>query len=212
MTSESRQTLKKPAILILGAPGAGKGTQGAVLAKIPRFYHYSSGDIFRQLDTRTELGRQFVEYSKKGQLVPDELTIQLWVSHMEDLVTSHRYKPDIDILVLDGIPRNQDQAKMLEEHVEIHQVFHLSCPDRNELARRLRKRALKEQRLDDASEEVVQQRIKTYEEETKPILDFYGEELRCDVDATQSPAKVLYDILERLQTLEAYKEIASQTI
>ncbi len=203
---------KKPAILILGAPGSGKGTQGAVLAQIPRFYHYSSGDVFRQLDTRTDLGRKFVEYSKQGELVPDELTIQLWASHMKDLVTSHRYKPDIDILVLDGIPRNQDQAMMLEKHVEIHQVFHLSCPDRDELARRLRKRALKEQRLDDASEVVIQHRIKTYEDETKPILDYYGEDLQCVVDATQSPAKVLYDILARLQTLEAYQKIANQTI
>jgi len=202
----------KPAILILGAPGAGKGTQGAILSEIPRFYHYSSGDVFRQLDTRTEVGRQFVEYSKRGELVPDELTIQLWASHMEDLVRSHRYKPDIDILLLDGIPRNEDQARMLEEHVEIHQVFHLSCPDRDELARRLRKRALKEQRLDDASEVVIQHRIKTYEDETKPILDYYGDKIRCDIDATQSPVKVLYDILAKMQTLEAYQRIANQTI
>ncbi|MCX8237740.1 MAG: nucleoside monophosphate kinase [Akkermansiaceae bacterium] len=210
--SEPIDSARKPAILILGAPGSGKGTQGAVLAQIPRFYHYSSGDVFRQLDTRTELGRKFVEYSKRGELVPDELTIQLWASHMKDLVTSHRYKPDIDILVLDGIPRNQDQAKMLEDHVEIHQVFHLSCPNRDELARRLRKRALKEQRLDDASEVVIQHRIKTYEDETKPILDYYGKEIRCDIDATQSPAKVLYDILAKLQTLEAYQRIANQTV
>ena len=76
----------------------------------------------------------------------------------------------------------------------------------------MRKRALKEQRLDDASETVIQNRIRTYEEETKPILDYYGEEIRCDIDATQSPAKVLYDILARLQTLDAYKRIASQTV
>lgn len=210
--SKRIDTSIKPAILILGAPGAGKGTQGAVLSQIPRFYHYSSGDVFRQLDTRTEVGRRFVEYSKKGELVPDELTIQLWASHMDDLVRSHVYKPDIDILVLDGIPRNQDQAKMLEEHVEIHQVFHLSCPNRDELARRLRKRALKEQRMDDASEVVIQHRIKTYEEETKPILEYYGEDLQCNIDATQSPAKVLYDILAKLQSLEAYQKIANQTI
>ena len=211
MTEQNDQSIK-PAILILGAPGAGKGTQGAILSKIPRFYHYSSGDVFRQLDTRTDVGRQFVEYSKRGELVPDELTIQLWASHMDDLIRSHQYKPDIDILLLDGLPRNVDQAQMLKEHVEIHQVFHLSCPDRDELARRLRKRALKEQRLDDASEVVIQNRIKTYEDETKPILDYYGDEIRCDIDATQSPVKVLLDILERMQSLEAYQKIANQTI
>jgi len=202
----------KPAVLILGAPGSGKGTQGAILGQIPRFYHYSSGEVFRQMDTRTEVGRQFVEYSKRGELVPDEFTIKLWVSYMNDLVTMHQYKPDIDILVLDGIPRNVRQAEILSDHVAIHHVFHLSCPNRDELARRMRKRALKEQRLDDASETVIQNRIRTYEEETKPILDFYGEEIRCDIDATQSPAKVLYDILARLQTLDAYKRIASQTV
>lgn len=204
--------LRKPAVLFLGAPGAGKGTQGAILGQIPRFYHYASGDIFRRLDTRTELGQKFVEYSKKGELVPDELTVQLWASHMDSIIQTRQYKPDADILVLDGIPRNAQQARMLEEHVEIHQVFHLSCPNRDELSRRMRKRALKEQRLDDASEEVIQLRIRTYEAATKPILEYYPSEIRCDLDATQSPAKVLYDILARLQMLEVYQEIASQTI
>lgn len=203
---------RKPAVLFLGAPGSGKGTQGSILGQIPRFYHYASGDIFRRLDTRTELGQKFVEYSKKGELVPDELTVQLWASHMDSIIQTHQYKPDADILVLDGIPRNVEQARMLEEHVKIHQVLHLSCPDRDELARRMRKRALKEQRLDDANEEVIQHRIQTYEAATKPILEYYPNEICCDLDATQSPAKVLYDILGRLQTLEVYKDIASQTI
>jgi len=203
---------KKPAILLLGAPGAGKGTQGSILGAIPRFYHYASGDVFRSLDTRTDLGRQFVEYSKRGELVPDEFTIQLWAAHMESIVATHTYKPDIDILVLDGIPRNVEQCKMLEHYVEIHQVFHLSCPDRQELARRMRKRALKEHRLDDANEEVIQNRIKTYEATTKPILEHYPDEIQFDIDATQSPARVLYDILGRLQSLEAYQEISSQVV
>lgn len=210
--TKAANTSIKSAVLFLGAPGSGKGTQGAILAQIPRFFHYSIGDVFRQLDTRTDVGRQFVEYSKRGELVPDELTIKLWVSYMDDLIRSHQYKPDIDILVLDGIPRNVRQAEILAEYVEVHQVFHLSCPDRDELARRMRKRALKEQRLDDASETVIQNRIKTYEEETKPILDYYGEGIRCDIDATQSPAKVLYDILGGLQALDAYQRIASQTV
>ncbi len=206
------ETQKKPAILLLGAPGAGKGTQGAILGNIPRFYHYASGDVFRSLDTRTELGRKFVEYSKRGELVPDHFTIELWAVQMENLIATHVYKPDIDILVLDGIPRNVEQCKMLEEHVTIHQVFHLSCPDRSELERRMRKRALKEHRLDDASETVIQNRIQTYEAATKPILDFYPDELCCDIDASQSPAKVLYDILARLQTLGVYQEISAMVV
>ncbi len=200
--------IKKPAILLLGAPGAGKGTQGAALGAIPRFYHYASGDVFRSLDTRTELGKQFVEYSKRGELVPDEFTVELWAVQMESLIATHTYKPDIDILVLDGIPRNVNQCKMLEQHTDIHQVFHLSCPDREELARRMRKRALKEHRLDDANEVVIQNRIQTYEETTKPILNYYGDR-QHDIDASQTPAKVLYDILGQLQTLEVYQEFSN---
>ncbi|MCH1510401.1 nucleoside monophosphate kinase [Akkermansiaceae bacterium] len=210
--SDVEKTEIKPAILILGAPGAGKGTQGIVLGQIPRFYHFACGDVFRQLDTRTELGQKFVEFSRKGELVPDELTIQLWAAHMDSRINSHQYKPDIDILVLDGIPRNVEQARILENHVKIHHVFHLSCPDRDELARRMRKRALKDNRIDDASEDVIQRRIKLYEDETKPILDYYPNEICSEVDATQSPAKVLYDILARLQTLEVYQKIAKLTV
>jgi adenylate kinase len=84
------------------------------------------------------------------------------------------FKPEIDFLVLDGIPRNVEQARHMESHIEVLKVFHLSCPDRTELARRLRKRALKDNRFDDANETVIQNRFATYEAETKPILDYYA--------------------------------------
>ena len=83
MATETRS--KRPAILILGAPGSGKGTQGKALGMVPRFFHCACGDVFRSLDTRTELGKKFVEYSSKGQLVPDELTIELWKAQIEKL-------------------------------------------------------------------------------------------------------------------------------
>lgn len=204
--------IKRPAILILGAPGAGKGTQGVILGTIPRFFHCACGDVFRTLDTRTELGQQFVEYSAKGKLVPDELTVKLWASQLANISDMHDYKPDIDILVLDGIPRNVEQAKMLEQYVEIHQVFHLSCPDRNELARRMRKRALKSNRIDDASDKVIEKRIKTYEAETKPILDYYPSEIVFNIDATQSPAKVLHDILRKILKVDAYLSVANEVV
>lgn len=203
---------KRPAILILGAPGAGKGTQGVILGTIPRFFHCACGDVFRTLDTRTELGQQFVAYSAKGQLVPDELTVKLWSSQLANISDMHEYKPDIDILVLDGIPRNVAQAKMLEKYVEIHKVFHLSCPDRAELARRMRKRALKSNRIDDASDVVIERRIKTYEAETKPILDYYPKEIVFEIDATQSPAKVLHDILREILQVDAYLNVANEVL
>lgn len=206
---ETFQASKAPAILFLGAPGAGKGTQGKILGTVPRFFHCACGDVFRSLDTRTELGKQFVEYSSRGELVPDELTVQLWKAQIDNIAETHLYKPDIDVLVLDGIPRNVRQAEILEAYIEVHQVFHLSCPNRNELARRMRKRAIKENRLDDASDKVIDQRIATYESETKPILDYYSADRVTNIDATQPPVKVLADIVNRLMDLPLYHEMQS---
>jgi adenylate kinase len=194
-------------LLILGAPGSGKGTQGKVLGSIPRFHHLACGDVFRSLDTRTVLGQKFVEYSSRGELVPDDLTVQLWRANIAQRVDGHVFKPEIDFLVLDGIPRNVEQAKLMERDIEVLKVFHLSCPDRTELARRLRKRALKDNRFDDANESVIQQRFATYEAETKPILDYYKGDRVVDIDASQPPAKVLYDILGSVMKLDAWRDI-----
>lgn len=198
---------KKPAILILGAPGSGKGTQGVTLGNLPKFFHCACGDVFRSLDTRTELGKKFVEYSSKGLLVPDEFTIELWKAQIDNWKDSHTYFPDADILVLDGIPRNVEQAKILADHIDVHQVFHLSCPDRTELARRMRKRALRSNRIDDANEEVIQDRIRTYEAETKPLIEFYDDSIITVIDATQEPVKVLHDMISKIISLPIYEQM-----
>jgi len=199
-------------LLILGAPGSGKGTQGKVLGSVPRFHHLACGDVFRSLDTRTPLGQKFVEYSSRGELVPDDLTVQLWRENIKQQVESHVFKPEIDLLVLDGIPRNVEQARHMEADIEVLQVFHLSCPDRSELARRLRKRALKDNRFDDANESVIQHRFATYEAETKPILDYYTKDRTTEIDASQAPAKVLFDILAGIMKLPAWKEIEQMRV
>jgi adenylate kinase len=205
---QSATKIKRPAFIILGAPGSGKGTQGKILGRVPRFVHCACGDVFRSLDTRTAIGKQFVEYSSRGELVPDELTIELWKAQIDNLSDSHLYKPDIDFLVLDGIPRNVRQAEILTRYLEVHQVFHLSCPDRNELARRMRKRALKDNRIDDASDKIIDQRIATYEAETKPILDFYPDDRITTIDATQPPVKVLAEMIHCITQLPVYHQMA----
>ncbi len=207
---------KYQAFLIFGAPGSGKGTQGTILGKIPRFSHFACGDVFRSLDTRTPLGRAFVEFSSKGQLVPDELTVQLWEANIRARAEAHLFKPDIDFLVLDGIPRNLGQAHIMEEHIDVLGVFHLSCPDREELRRRLRKRALKDNRLDDARDDVVERRIKTYEDESKPMLEYYSKgryahsHLVTEVDATKHPAIVAYELLNTIIHLPAWQKASEQ--
>lgn len=179
--------------LIIGSPGAGKGTQGKILGTIPRFFHCACGDVFRALDLRSPLGRKFTEFSGKGLLVPDELTIELWQTTIDAQVKATIFKPDIDALVLDGIPRNLNQAKLMESLIDVRHVFHLLCQDREELIQRLRKRALHDNRLDDANETVIRRRLETYESETRPVLSFYKDKLTT-IDATQLPVKVVNDI------------------
>jgi len=181
--------------LIFGAPGSGKGTQGVTLGTIPRFFHCACGDVFRSIDTRTPLGKAFIEYSSKGQLVPDEITVELWRVRIQHCVEAHQFRPDIDFLVLDGIPRNVAQAKLLEPFIDVRKVFHLSCPDRDKLVERLKRRAIKDNRLDDANEEVIRKRLVTYENESKPLLQHYGSDLIVNIDATQAPVVVLNKIL-----------------
>jgi adenylate kinase len=181
--------------LVFGAPGVGKGTQGKALGSVPRFFHCACGDVFRSLDTRTKVGQAFIYYSSRGELVPDEICIELWKESIKGAVDAHRFKPDLDVLLLDGIPRNLQQAKLMESLIDVIKVFHLSCPDRAILVERLRKRALQDNRLDEANEAVIQKRLETYETETRPVLGCYGPELIHTIDATQSPARVLWEIL-----------------
>src|SRR6267378_4891689 len=188
--------MKYKTFLLFGAPGSGKGTQGKTLGTIPRFFHCACGDVFRSIDTRTPVGRAFLEHSSKGHLVPDEVTVELWKEAIDAAVDAHKFKPDIDVLVLDGIPRNVSQAKIMDRLIDVRKVFHLSCPDRDTLFYRLKKRALKENRLDDANEDVIQRRLDIYEKESRPVLSYYSKELVTVVDATQPPAKVLLEILK----------------
>ena len=190
--------MKYNTFILFGAPGSGKGTQGKTLGTIPRFYHCACGDVFRSIDTRTKVGKAFLDYSSKGKLVPDEITVELWKEAIDAAVEAHKFKPDIDVLVLDGIPRNVAQAKIMEEMIDVKKVFHLSCPNRETLFYRLKKRALKDNRLDDANEEVIQRRLRVYEADSKPVLDYYARDKVVAIDATQPPAKVLLDILHSL--------------
>jgi len=187
------------AILLFGAPGSGKGTQGKILGSIPGFCHLSCGDVFRGMDLRTKVGQAFLKYSSAGKLVPDDVTVDLWRQHMTNLVTLGKFKPEIDHLVLDGIPRNADQAKLLEKDLQVDALFHLVCHDRAKLEERLKRRALRDNRLDDASDKVIHDRLQTYETETKPVLEYYGDKKVKEIDAEQFPFEVTRDILTQVK-------------
>jgi len=184
--------------LIFGAPGSGKGTQGQTLGTLPGFYHCACGDVFRSLDTRTELGQSFLYFSSRGELVPDEITIELWHERIAACVRANQFKPEFDALVLDGIPRNIRQAEIMQGIIDVRKVFHLACPDREALVRRLQQRALKDNRLDDANQETIRARLNIFDELSRPLLEFYGKDLIQTIDATQSPVKVLGEIIKTI--------------
>lgn len=190
--------MRYKSILLFGAPGSGKGTQGSIIGKIPGFFHSSTGDIFRSLDLRSEMGRTFWEYSSKGQLVPDELTVRLWRQHITGLEWTNQYHPETEVLVLDGIPRNVEQAKLLSKDIDVIKVIYLRCADLNKMIERLRRRALKENRFDDANETTIRRRLEVYEKETHPVLSYYPPEMIVRIDALQSQIAVLSEVVKVL--------------
>lgn len=190
--------MKHQTILLFGAPGSGKGTQGKILGTIPRFFHCACGEVFRSLRASNPLARIFIEYTSRGQLVPDEPTVKLWRQFIKNSERSGRFNPKSDVLVLDGIPRNLHQAEILDAMLDVRAIFYLHCTNFNSLVQRLQRRALKENRLDDANLDVIRHRLKVYEQETKPVLSFYGPKRVHRIDSTQSPTKVLRDILGRI--------------
>jgi adenylate kinase len=120
--------MKYNTFLLFGAPGSGKGTQGKTLGTIPRYFHCACGDVFRSIDTRTKVGRAFLDFSSKGELVPDEVTVELWKEAIGAAVDAHKFKPDIDTLVLDGIPRNVAQAKIMEKLIDVKKFSTFPAP------------------------------------------------------------------------------------
>ena len=182
-------------VLLFGGPGAGKGTQGKILGRIPGFYHLACGDVFRSLDTNSDLGKEFLKYSSRGELVPDTVTIEMWRQNVHAQTVLSLYKPQVDLLVLDGIPRNVAQAEAMEKYLDVLLVIHLVCADVDAMVMRMKRRALKENRLDDADEKVIRHRFEVYDQETKPVLDFYDSSIIREIDAIGSPADVLQHVL-----------------
>jgi adenylate kinase len=188
--------LKYRSILLFGAPGVGKGTQGKILGGIPNYFHCACGDVFRNLRADSPLGRVFIEYSSRGQLVPDGPTIELWRDFIDTSTKIGRFHPEQDTLVLDGIPRNVQQAKILRNTLKVAAVFYMQSKDENKLIARIQRRAIKENRLDDANLKVIRERLGVYEKDTMPVLKFYGRHLVHRINSDQRPDQVLVDILK----------------
>ena len=198
MTASSDCPAKLTVALLFGQPGVGKGTQGEVLGRIPGLVHLATGDMFRGLDRDSELGKEFLKYSSQGLLVPDDLTCRLWQQYVQGLIDTNAYRPQMDLLLLDGVPRSLGQAAALDQQIDVLQIVHLVCPDEDQLVRRIQRRAEKQGRHDDADETVIRRRLQVYEEETRPVLEHYDASIVQDVDATGLPMQVTRRVLNTL--------------
>jgi adenylate kinase len=186
------------AMILFGMPGSGKGTQGTVLGQLPDFVHFSMGDIFRRIPRNGRFGREIERYTAHGLMVPDDLTEriferQLYVLEMQELLL-----PEEHTLVLGGLPRSYAQAERLTNLIDVVQIFHLKIDNMTRAIERLKVRALRENRLDDMSDEVIHRKLRMYHEETFKTLSFYPSELIFDVNADRRMIDVLCDIANRL--------------
>jgi adenylate kinase len=182
-------------ILIFGPPGSGKGTLGKFLSTAGGHCHLSSGDIFRGLSPDSPGGILFQEYAGKGLLVPDNVTISIWHHYVWGLIATNKYFPSKQYLLLDGLPRNVEQARQMESHIDIAHIIVLKIEDEEKLIQRLTRRAIIEKRSDDTNPEVLKTRFKVYNETTEKLLDHYPKDLISTFNADQKPLEVLRDVL-----------------
>ena len=210
-------------IIMLGAPGAGKGTQAERISKKYGIPHISTGDIFRaNIKAGTELGIKAKAYIDKGLLVPDDVTVDLVMDRISPEDCKNGY-------ILDGFPRTIPQAESLTEALKargtsIDHAVDVDVPDESIIARMSGRRAcltcgatyhtvyakpVKEGICDkcgaslvlreDDKPETVKQRLLVYHEQTKPLIDYYRREnVLCTVDGTQDMEKVFLDITKTL--------------
>lgn len=204
---------------MLGAPGSGKGTIGSMLAgkyKIPRI---STGEIFMDnIAKQTELGKQADVYISQGQLVPDEITINI----LKERIALNDCKNGF---ILDGFPRNLEQAKVLEKITKIDFVFNLQVPAKTIVKRLSARRTCEKckavynletrppkkegvcdkcggnliQREDDTPD-VISKRLNTHEEKTAPLIDYYrNEDSLININAEQKPEDIFKEIVNNIQ-------------
>lgn len=186
------------AILLIGMPGVGKGTQGKLLGRTRGIFHVSTGEILRSISAETSEYRFVTDCLSRGQFIPDEMMIAIWHRWLSEQIDSRTFCPTEQLLLLDGIPRNHHQCQRLDDRIQVVQVVHLACPNDDLVVNRLKQRAQIEGRSDDSDEAIIRRRLEVYRRETAPVLDFYPASIVHQVDPLGTPVEVFKRILECL--------------
>ena len=183
-------------LIFLGPPGSGKGTQAEILTDKLNLNHLSVGDLLREnILNNTELGKLASSYVKSGELVPDELIIDL----MDSYITNIKNKTDISGIILDGFPRTINQAIALENkikqlNVSIKAVINLDIPDQKILNR------LASRGREDDKPELIKNRLNVYRNQTEPLLEFYKKRSLLDpINGDQAEVDVSNAIINILK-------------
>jgi len=179
-------------LLLLAAPGGGKGTQGERLASHFAVQHISSGDVLRAAaGTDTPAGREVTSYQQRGDLVPDQIVLDLLIPVVVDAAARGGY-------ILDGFPRTLPQAKEAfniarELDVTLDATVYLNVPEPV-----LMERLLARARADDSAE-VIRHRLQVFTETTSPLIEYYRERgILVEVDGNQAPESITAEIISRL--------------
>lgn len=184
-------------LLLIGAPGAGKGTQATRIAEHFHVEHISSGDLLRAHVTQgTAVGRKAKEYMEAGELVPDDVVLDMLRKPVTEAVAAGGY-------VLDGFPRTVEQAEAAyavakDLGVAVQVAVHLAV-DTASLVERLVARGRESGRADDTPE-VIRRRLDVYQERTKPLLDYYAERERLiEVNGERPIDEVTWSVIVQLE-------------
>jgi len=189
-------------IVLLGAPGSGKGTQAALMVERLGMPHISTGVLLRNAANRgTELGLKAKSIIDRGELVPDEI--------MSDMIEERLSRDDVaDGFILDGYPRNLAQAKSLDEMLgRLGQPADIAIQidvDPEQIIKRLAGRAKQEDRVDD-SEKIVRNRMRVYHEKTAPVIDYYARQGLLTHVLGDGPVEVIQErILSVIQVDQSF--------
>ena len=158
-------------LILFGKPGSGKGTQASLIKNKYDLVHISTGDVFRKnMSNKTDLGMLAKGYMEKGELVPDEVTVNMLKKELEDCLPCEGF-------IFDGFPRTSYQAEKLDAlltkySLNIHLTIALDV-DNQTLIKRLLNRGKSSGRSDDQSEDKINKRLQEYDKKTKPLIEFY---------------------------------------